>query len=215
MNKKNLSMLCSLFVFAVCSQAQMQKSSFGIHAGATFASVKAKASGIYISSSIHTGFTAGIVSSFNLGKSFSFRPELNFTQKGGIINISGIENIKDKLTLNYIELPLNFVYNTNSSKGKFFAGAGPSFAFGVSGKERTSGMVTDEHKVKFGSGDNADFKAFDFGLNLLTGYQFENGLFFSGNYNFGISNISPDNSEKDYNRYFGITIGFMFPGKGK
>jgi len=197
--------------------SKAQKSSLGFTAGTTFASYKAKNESISVTSKTKVGFTAGVISFIALDRHFSFMPALNFTQKGGKLKE---QSFTDKATFNYLELPLNFVYNTKSAKGKFFIGAGPSFAFGLSGKDKwEDGTEKGSDDIKFGSGDEDDFKAFDAGINFLAGYRFAGGFLIAANYNAGLNNlvntIDGDNS-KMHNRYFGFRIGYMFStGKKK
>ena len=184
--------------------------SFGVQAGAAFYSGKATSQGVSIKYDTKVGFTAGIVYSAPIGGKFSFMPSLNFTQKGGTYTLD--DGDEDKLTLSYIELPLNFVYNATSKGGTFFIGAGPDLAFGMGGKEDFEGDKTD---INFGSGDDDDFKSFDFGVNILAGYRLNSGLFFAANYNPGISDIAPDNAGdvEWHNNGFAIRLGYMFGGK--
>lgn len=197
--------------------AHAQQSSFGFTAGATFASYKVTASSISITSKTKTGFTVGITSSIPMGKSFSFEPALNYLQKGGVIKETGTS---DKSTFNYLELPLNFVYNAGSAKGKFFVGAGLSVSLGLSGKNKyNDGSNTETTDIKFGSDElTDDLKPFEAGINFLAGYQFKGGFLVAANYNAGLSNIavtSDGDNSKAHNRYFGVRIGYMIPGKQK
>ena len=204
------------FILAM-KYAGAQSLSFGINAGATLASYKIKYSSVSITSKSKVGFAAGIISNVSIGKSFSFQPALNFLQKGGALKESGYS---DKSTLNYLELPLDVVFNTNSTKGKFFAGLGPCLSFGLTGKEKyeDDGGHVEKTDIKFGSGNEDDLKPFELSGNILAGYQFKGGFFIAVNYNTGLSNIIIDNGEIDskyHNRYFGLKIGFMFPGRKK
>jgi hypothetical protein len=187
------------------------QSTFGISAGITSALISASADGVTENSDAKIGFIGGVTASTAIAKRWIFRPELNFTQKGGTINFDQ-EGVKVNTTLNYIELPLNVVY---SPKGKFFFGAGPSFAYGISGNYKATGTTSGSGSIKFGSSDDADFKPFDFGVNLLVGWQLNSGVFFTINYNAGISNISTTSDEKDHNSYLGLRIGYMFKSKKK
>ncbi|MEP6513257.1 MAG: porin family protein [Parafilimonas sp.] len=197
-----------LVIFAVAAISALHaQASFGIQAGATFASEKAKFGGVSFNLDTKVGFTAGVVASVPLASDLSFDPSLNFTQKGGKTSAGGDEL---KETLNYIELPLNFVYNFDAGAGDFFVGLGPSLSVGVSGKDKSGSESVD---VNFGS--NADeLKAFEFGGNILAGYKLENGIFIAVNYNAGLSNLSNDSDAKVHNNYFGVRVGYMFGGKG-
>jgi len=180
-----------------------QKWFVGIQAGASFYYVKETFANSPIRYGGKIGFTAGVVSSAQIGSKFSFMPSLNFTQKGGTYT-HGVN-----LTLNYIELPLNFVYHTNGSSGTFFFGAGPDLAFGVGGTEKFDGQEADIH---FGTGGDEYLKPFEFSANLLAGYKLRNGLFFAANYNPGISNIANGNAgvSKFHNHGSVFRIGYLF-----
>lgn len=187
----------------------------GITGGASFANVTVKSGGISVSPKLKTGITAGLFIDAPLSSNFSFQPALNFVQKGYVVKE---DSYKDKLNLNYLEVPLNFVYHTNKSEG-FFIGAGPSVAFGISGKEKYTDSDFPEDnstdKIKFGSSDD-EIKRIDFGANVLAGYKLAGGFMVSGNYNLGLSNIAntgndnPDEGGTIKNRYFAIKIGYVF-----
>ncbi len=121
-------------------------------------------------------------------------------------------------TVNSIEVPLNFILNARGNSGNFFIGAGPTFAFAVSGKVKltengTNSFSTD---LKFGSTADDDLKSMDVGANIMAGYCFHNGLMFSASYNEGFSNLMPvssDGSTKSH--YFGIKVGFLLKGSSK
>jgi hypothetical protein len=212
------SMLLFICLAIVVHYSIAQKATFGITAGAVFSSLKQKVGSLSVTSDIKPGFTMGFAASVPLGTSFSFMPALNYIQKGGTVKEDEFE---DKLTFNYIEMPLNFVYNANAGKGKFFVGAGPSLSFGISGKDKwEDGSESGDDDIKFGSGEEDDLKPFEFGANFLTGYRFNSGFQVSANYNLGLSNIA--NTEgveagdySSHNRYFGISVGYFFQGKKK
>lgn len=206
--KKVILLAIVLTIFKITIHAQ---TSFGITAGVTSAFIDSKSDGLTLSSDTKAGFTAGFTVSSSLAKHWSIRPELNFVQKGATINFTD-EAVKFNTRFNYLELPVNVVY---SAKGKFFFGGGPSLAYAISGKYKITGMYTESGDLKFGSDADADFKTFEFGLNILVGYKLVNGIFFAASYNAGINNISATNDEKDHNSYFGLRIGYMFKSKKK
>lgn len=183
--------------------------SFGVQAGVSLASYKASNEGVSATSKTKAGFSGGFVASIDISNGLSFRPELNFLQKGGTVKEN---DVTDKLTLNYLELPLNFTYHVKLGEGKLFFGLGPVLAYGLSGTDKNSENPED-YKIKFGNSDDADLKPLEIGGNVLAGYQLGNGLFLAANYNFGLNNISPASDIKDHNRYFGIRLGFMFETK--
>ena len=174
-----------VLMILLTSHSLSAQTKIGFTAGASFANVTVKAGGISASPKLKAGITAGLFINAPMSSNFSFQPALNFVQKGYIVKD---ETGTEKVTFNYLEVPLNFVYNTKINEG-FFIGAGPSIAYGISGKDKFdysgSGMPPENNKIKFGSGAE-EVKTFDFGANALAGYKFKGGFMISGNYNLGI-----------------------------
>ncbi len=213
MNMKSITIVMTLMILLTAFSLSAQ-TSIGLTAGATFANVTIKASGIAVSPNLKTGITAGIMIDASLGKNFNFQPALNFVQKGYKIKDNGSS---ETVNFNYLEVPLNFVYSTQKEEG-FFIGAGPSIAYGISGmdKLKQEGMPDDNEKIKFGSSAD-EVKPFDFGANAVVGYRLKGGFIVSGNYNLGLSKINNDDGSGDEsgtikNKYFSIKIGYMFGG---
>lgn len=209
--KKLLSLTAALFLIGAIANAQTAR--FGFSAGATLGSQSSKSSGISINSSSKAGLTLGVMSDISLSDAFSFQPGLNFTQKGGKFDFSdlGFPGAGDvTYTLNYVELPLNVVFKAEAGSGKFFVGAGPSLGFGISGKLKSG---SEEEDVNFGSNAEDDLKPFDFGGNIVAGYELSNGLFFALNYNTTLNNLSTESDVTTRNRYFGIRIGYLLGSK--
>ena len=212
------SLLAFSFLTIISATAFSQDIKWGIQAGAAIASQQAKQSGITITSDSKIGFTLGVLSDISITDNFTFQPGLNFTQKGSKFSMTdGGESMESTQTLNYVELPLNFLYNAPAGKGKFFAGLGPVVNYGISGKVKVkmTGEPEISEDVNFGNDEAEDnYKPFEFAGNVLAGYEFSNGVFLAANYNAGLSNIAvggdSDNSVK--NRHFGVKLGFKFGG---
>lgn len=231
---KKILLIAVCAVSAITVDAQV---SFGGQVGANFGLGHAKddyyAGSIYAGPALankpKVGPLAGLVAEVDFGK-LSFRPELNFVQKGSKSYISGFD--ENKFSLSYLELPLNVVYKMDlGSKGsKVFFGLGPAIAFGIGGKIKTTDNVNGEvysTKVKFdgkkdATDDKAHFKALDLGLNIVAGYQMKSGLFARLAFTNGFSNLYP---EKNYsvggttykqsykNRGVSLAVGYMISGK--
>ena len=199
-------------IAAIAAQiVQAQKSAFGFTAGATLSKMTAKFEGGSLTTQSKIGFTAGVMGNIPIGKDFSFMPALNFVQKG---SKSKRESYESTTNLNYIEIPLNFVYLVPGKSGHLFLGGGPSVAYGISGKTKSNDpMDAGNVKVKFGSTVDDDIKPLEIAANLLLGYQFKNGFNIAANYNMGINNISPEEGFKGHNNYFGLRLGMMLSGK--
>lgn len=196
-----------LFLLASSAAAWSQKTRFGITGGLSIASWSAKAGGVSVNSQSTTGFTGGVILFAPLSSNVTIQTGLNFVQKGAQTNDQG-DN--ETIKLNYIELPVNFVY----THAGFFGGVGPTIAMGMSGTDKlTSQGVTEKSDIKFGSGTDDDLKRFDIGANVTAGYMIPSGFMLSLNYNFGLTNLAPGTNSSDgklLNRYFGIRIGYVF-----
>jgi hypothetical protein len=199
--------LILVFASVIALSSAHAQTTFGIHADGILASQKIKSSGLTISGDNRFSWKAGLVANTPIADQISFMPQLNLLSKGTKFNFGGTTG-ESKLT--YLELPLNFVYNTNG----FFVGLGPVLSYGLSGKEESGGQSTD---VKFdgdanSTDDNSHYKAFEFGGDIIAGYKLANGVFFNAHYNTGFSNINPSSDATVKNHYFGFGIGYFFSG---
>ncbi len=196
--------------------------SFGIFGGINFQNINGKdASGDKLENSLVTRFHIGINEEIPLSPEFYFQIGLQFISKGS--NGPIIYNNKPAtriLTMNYLEVPLNFVYKPLVGKGNFILGFGPYFGYAISGKAKIEGeSINDTRAVKFQkavtSGDSNTaiyFKHPDVGGNFFLGYQFINGINLIFNSQLGLidinSNVSSELAEK--NTGFGLSLGYRF-----
>jgi len=133
--KKYFSILLLVFLFVASTYAQ--QIAIGFNAGAIWATYKLKGSDESATLKAKFGITTGFITDIPIGKKVSFQPAIQFTQKGGMLKDSIQGNKNDHTTtFNYLEFPLNMLYKTSSSKGRFYAGGGPSVALGLSGKSK-------------------------------------------------------------------------------
>lgn len=214
MKKTALVALTVLFI-TITSVAQSPKVKFGIHAGTSIANMKYEEDGMSLSPKSSFGIQGGFVADFQLSKHISLQPGLNFVQKGARWEDEGDKYIE---RFNTIEVPFNVLFNSKGSNGNFFVGAGPSVSFAVGGKfiEKIDGE-TDKENMSFGNDEmEDDYRALDFGLNGMIGYEFKGGFFMAANYNLGLRNLTPGGDE-DYGKvktnYVGIRLGYFFNQK--
>ena len=218
LTKMKKTILSMIILISIGSYAQ--KTRLGFTTGLSIANYKSKVDGNNESGNAKAGFTAGVFVDVPVGKHFSFQPALNFVQKGAKENFT-INNTtyKYSLNINYIEMPLNFMYNSNSKSGNFFIGAGPSLALAAGGKYKYKDDANSiSEKIKFGSADDDFMKPLDLGANIVTGFTLNSGFMFSANYNAGLNNLFPNGSADGRLRsyYFGIKLGYLLkPGKKK
>jgi hypothetical protein len=196
-----------------------QGAHIGITAGVAISNLNFKIDNESLNTKTKTGFTAGVVADLPLGPNFSFQPGLNYVQKGTTDDetIDG-QTFTAKISVNNLELPLNFLFNAHTSAGNFFIGAGPSISYALSGKTSlTDGTNSESADIHFGNSSDDNMKRYDFGANFTTGFTFKGGLLLAANYNAGLSNLMPraTDGNKISSHYFGIRLGYMFGGTGK
>lgn len=204
MKKTIITLIAGVLIHA----AYAQKTRLGFTGGSTFSNYQEKTDGQDDNGKSKIGMTAGLIANFPAGKNFMIQSGAHWVQKG-TRDEEGSDKIS--LTVNTIEVPVNFLYNSSG----FFIGAGPSISFAVSGKWKLKygGQVTTV-KAKFGNSDDDHMKGFDFGANAVAGYQFPEGFLIMANFNQGLSNLIPgdaDNS-KLKSHYFGIRLGYVLKG---
>jgi hypothetical protein len=130
-------------------------------------------------------------------KTFSIQPGILFTTTGGqgktyLIDGDGAigDYVVNKIVLDYIEIPINFLFKIKTSSGYFFIGGGPYVGIGISGKisYATNKSYGTSDNLLFGS-DYPDIKIPDFGINVLEGYQLHSGFAISAGYSFGLRDV--------------------------
>jgi hypothetical protein len=176
-------------------QTGNDKIRFGIKAGISLANQKIEFDPPVTSdeSQIKLGFLAGIFMQTPLGKTVSFQPELLLIGKG-----VKSQYYSSRTSLTYLELPLNLLYKRSSAKGSFFIGGGPAPSIYVGESVFYSGYQ--------------GFKKFDFGLNILVGYELPIGFSINLHYTHGLINITYDKTNVPVvkNRCIGLSVGYTF-----
>jgi hypothetical protein len=184
------------------------------------------------STSTVSGFQIGALVSFDINR-FTIQPGLIYTTKGSNIadlfyqqtttTNSSITQNEQKQTLNYLEIPVNILYNFPVKKvGKFFIGGGPYLAYGLSGKGNGSTSTTVNNgtsstysttvfngNINFGSGGN-EVKNPDIGINTLLGLDLKNRIRISAGYGFGLSSLSNQSNNKYTNAVISFSLGYTF-----
>ncbi len=145
---KKVFLSAAIVAVAISANAQV---SFGGQAGANFASAKYTDESSNPSTTekykTKVGFIVGAVAEIEVGNGLSFRPELNFIQKGGKAKFAETESGGGftstttgdaELTFSYLQLAPNFIYNFEAGTGKVFIGAGPDISYGIGGKAKSN-----------------------------------------------------------------------------
>lgn len=223
-----------LFLFATSSFAQSFK--FSVDAGlneSTFSESFTKAGdgilvhGQTISKSFVTGYHIDGLVDLPIRR-VSIQTGIIYTTIGGINNDHyNIPNSyeysdKQKLNLNYIQVPLNILYHIPVKFGNVFLGGGPYIGYGLFGKYQDKGSdinsASTSSDVVFGNGQNGKYnigngqyvKNPDYGINTAAGVSLTNKIKLSASYKFGIANLSRSMFTNGRNNVLSISIGYNF-----
>lgn len=205
--KRNLLLLAAALGFASASYAQ---TSYGLKAGVNFPKISITGdNGGSINGKASTNFYITGYADVNIAHNLSIQPGLSLQGKGskGATFGSGEEEVQDdsKMSLMYLEVPVNFVYYIPAGSGNVFLGAGPYAAYGLSAK------FSEDGASESGSFDDSGLNAFDGGLNFLGGYKLANGFLFNAGYGLGLANMAKEvEGFSVKNRVLSVGIGFQF-----
>ena len=200
--KKVLAVLAVAVLTAGLAHAQI---TFGARGGINFSNMKMESEGISISPKMKPGVQLGVVAEYALSESLFLQPGFLFAQQGMKMDADGETA---KVTLNYIQIPVNFQFKTEVSGGTILLlQAGPYGGIGINGKWKYGKESED---VEFGNGDNADFKTFDFGLGLGAGIEFGGNMQLGIGYNLGLANLDTSGSSKYSVKNNGLAFTFTY-----
>ncbi len=250
MKKIFLFSVCFMAFHLLFAQEKSSKITYGIKAGFTFPKLYGVDGVITfggneiasIDEQSVTSFYVGGVVNIPVGRSSSgqvfIQPGLSFVGKGGkeVITLSNaaiiaaaasqgldLGNITRKVTLSYLEIPVNLMVDFKMGTGKLLLSAGPYLGFALGGEENTSSSgllgtlaassssyVMGTRDLQFGSGK--DYHVVDFGFNFMAGYQLKNGLSFNLEASGGAINIDANSSDKAKikNGLYSVGLGYSF-----
>lgn len=215
----------SLIVFPDISEAKLNgndKISFAVFGGVNFQNLNGKdRKGDMLKNKILPAYHFGVNLMIPIVPEFFFQPGIVYSLKGAK---QKNDSFSRTIKINYLEMPLNFVYSALLGKGQFMLGFGPYIAYAIGGSN-TYRFNNSENKNDLifsnssnsGNPDNmGTIKRFDSGANIFAGYQLEGGLFFQLNTQLGMLKINPEyinmNDDKSMlkNTGFGLSAGYRF-----
>lgn len=229
MKTKLLSLSAILIFSTIALQAQV---GFGILGGINIQNINGDDnSGNKLENGLLTGFHAGININIPVATEFYFQPGLIFSVKGAkndffTPDTKASGDYETTTRLSYVEMPLNLLYRPKVGNGYLLLGFGPYIAYGIGGSENSEfpGLGNYERTVKYknsvdnftGLIENAYYRPFDAGANILFGYELSMGVFLQLNAQLGLMKINPEYTWLDENESslkntgYGISIGYRF-----
>jgi len=228
MTSKFLTLSAILILSTLAMQAQI---GFGLLGGVNFQNINGKDSnGDKLENGLLTGFHAGVNVNIPVAPDFYFQPGILYSVKGANneffnppVKASGDYTTTTRLS--YVEMPLNLLFRPQLGNGHLLLGFGPYVAYGISGKETTQlNSMSIDRTVKFKNSvadwtdllENAYYRPFDAGANILFGYEFAMGAFVQMNAQLGLLKINPeygwisDDQAAYKNTGYGISLGYRF-----
>ena len=186
MKNKIVIIFISVLFFSTGAYAQFTQ--FGAKAGVNFSNMTIDDSS---DKTLKTGFHAGVFGRMGLTESFSLQPELLYTTKG-LTNTydNALAEGEAKFNLNYIEIPINFVYHLAED---FSFQLGPYVGYLLNANVSTSNSLLDFFDID--TNDNIDrdnFKSFDLGLTAGLDFTLD-PVILGFKYNLGLVNVGKDN----------------------
>ncbi|MGM0613543.1 MAG: porin family protein [Bacteroidota bacterium] len=170
----------------------------------------------------------GGLANINLTDNLALQPSLLFSMKGGKESYEmetpvDTLSVESDMSINYLEIPLNFVYSFEAGPGHMQVFAGGYFAYGISGKNtQTLNDNEDESDIEYvNDAIDADTGAvavspMDFGANAGLGYKM-NDIQIQISYSLGFGNLNPKMDgeapeNKQSNAVIQFSAAYLFGG---
>ena len=204
--------LLGLGAFAQSGKYSAGTTTIGITGGVNWNNINGKNStGDDLNNHAKTGFNGGVNVEFPLSNRFYLQPGVEYRQKGSELSNG------NKLTLSYVDIPVNFIYKPALGAGAMLLGFGPYVGFGVNGEVKSPDDL--KRKVSFddtysaNEAEDLQFKRLDAGANFIVGYEFKSKLSAALKAQLGLIDIDPDTNipgdeTRNRNTGFGLSLGY-------
>lgn len=198
------NVLKSILIVSIClmgfEYTHAQDIRFGAKAGVDFSNWRGK-DVKDADLNTHTRFHAGAFTEIPVAKAWNLESGLYVSQKGFKADeeILGV-NLDVTNTSTYLDLPVLAKYGVTKNFNVFL---GPQFSYLLNNK--TTYKIDGEKDTDKGV---SGFKKFDLGAVGGLGYQFNNGVLLSANYDFGLLKMDDVTNTKAYNRVIKISAGY-------
>jgi Outer membrane protein beta-barrel domain len=169
-----------------------QTINYGLKAGVNL-SEQNRSSAYNYQSNFRVGMNAGGMIDISF-QQLSIQPGVFFTMKG--------DSGPAETTLDYIEVPVNFLYKFKiATASNIHLGGGPYIAYGIS----ESIMINGKN---FPTTPSFTFKNPDYGVNFVAGLTLKK-ILIDASYGLGVANID-SNGLNTHNSIISLSIGYLF-----
>lgn len=206
--KKLLISIISI-LFSATSFAQIQAGEFSMDKSTVYYGVRL---GLNVASISGDKETLGAKAGLNFGGVVGLRISETtplFIESGLYYTQRGADKDRNEVNLNYLEIPILIKAGFNITDDiAILPFVGPTFAVGISGKQKWYDDKNDFHSEKsFGS--NGSYKRGDMGIKLGSGIEW-NMLYAELGYQFGVANIYDSDEFTQHGNALFLNIGVNF-----
>jgi hypothetical protein len=193
------TIVAAFVLLLTCASPAAAQITYGVKAGVNFANVAFDGDDD-VPSSGRIGVLAGAFATIPLTAWLTLQPEAIYTVKGASLDIFDIDS---EYIVDYLEVP---VLARVPVRSNLYVAAGPSLAFQVRARSRTS-FAGSTQEVDIGE----EVESLDIGVVGAVGYQMGRWVL-DGRYTHGLSDTDADTSDnvKIRNRVFSLSAGFRF-----
>jgi len=170
--------------------------------GSTSTTTTAPSAGFYVAADYAMDLGQGLGVSAGLKGAY-----LGNTTTTSLLGVSSTS----KLSEIYLAVPVlcNYNYEINNDF-KVFAFAGPSFAFGLSSKTKTTSNVSDDVTITDNYGDNSDYGKMNIFLGAGVGVDVMNMVRVKAGYDIGLLNRSSADNTKCNDAQWYVGVAYLF-----
>ncbi|HWK99806.1 MAG TPA: outer membrane beta-barrel protein [Parapedobacter sp.] len=233
MTRNQTSIIGLIAILFACSLPAGAQTTVGIQAGVNFSSISiVNAAGERQHTEMIPRLQAGIAVDIPLAMGLYLQPAAMYVGKGFKQDGAWLADADKEFraAVSYVEIPVTLRYKKWIGIGNLLVGAGPYVGYGVGGTWEAEGelavddMVLTEHsgnvifKNDVADGELGKYlygKPWDYGANVVVGYQFSPRMTLQLQGQFGIANLAPDVDGASpggsiRNRGYGLAIAYGF-----
>ena len=174
------------------TQSDLIEYNYGVRIGENIATIKSQKGN---SQDVVTGMMGGLVFRVVWPKGFAVQPEVLYSRKGCVFSGSGV-----KYYIDYLEVPVNFMYRLHMADVKPFGFIAPYGAYALKFTESGDNVADDTYSSQIGK--------WDYGIGVGAGFDVWK-IQLSFKYSWGFAKVI----EEDFdvrNKVFTISAAFLF-----
>lgn len=145
------------------------------------------------------GFTAGLLAKVNFKGKSGF-----YIESGALLSLKGAEKGKNIFKPFYLDVPVHLGYGQRiTNRLNIFASAGPTFSYGLWGKEEVY-----VNEIKLFKEDI--FNRYDYSLGFKFGVEIDQSVKILAGYDWGQKNLLKTDIGKFESRMFQVGLAYLF-----